>query len=204
MLAEVLQWAPDGWIWVYFISSSSVLYVDPDPGRWFITGSLRKSRGGSSGRGGCRGTATKNGEKNPSHRALCPGNPAPASARTAPQRDPRLFEKAALREVCADCKVHHTNTDGRVHAERHAIALPGHATCPMNAHQVPWGPALGSLKYRTSVVHALALFHPCEPHRVIPSPPPSAPAVAWAPWPNDIQKIPSFHNCSLGAAAPPG
>lgn len=116
----------------------------------------------------------------------------------------RLFEKAALREVCADCKVHHTNTAGRVHAERHAIALPGHATCPMNAHQVPWCPALGSLKYRASAVHALALFHPCEPYRAIPSPPPSAPAVAWAPWLNDIQKIPSFHNCSLGAAAPPG
>lgn len=70
MLAEVLQWAPDGWIWVYFISSSSILYMEPDPRRWFIAGSLRSSWWGSSGRGDCRGTATKNGEK-----AMAPSAP---------------------------------------------------------------------------------------------------------------------------------
>lgn len=142
--------------------------------------------------------------KNPSHRALCAGNPAPASACTVPQREPRLLEKAALREVCADYEVYHTNTAVRVHPERRAIALPGHATFPMNTHEVLWCPALGSLKFEASAVRALALFHPCEPHRAVPGPPLSAPAVASAPWPNNSWQIPGFPNCSLGAAVPPG
>lgn len=37
--------------------------MEPDLGRWFIDGSLRRSWWGSSGRGDCRGTATENVEK---------------------------------------------------------------------------------------------------------------------------------------------
>lgn len=195
MLAEVLPWAPDGWIWVYFISSSSVLYVDPDPGRWFVAGSQRRSWWSFSRRGGCKGTATKNGEKT-SHRALHTSNPAPASACTMLQRLKAAW-KIALWEVWADCETHHTNTTITVHPEWYTIALPGCATCPMNTHQVPWHPTLGSPKFRASAVCELSLFHPCDPHRAVPSLPPSGQAVVWALWPNNNQHIHGFPIHSL-------
>lgn len=136
MLAEVLQWAPDGWIWVYFISSSSILYMELDLGRWFIARSLRRSWWGSGGRGDCRATAPKVWKK-PWHQVLHPGHPAPASICATLQRDSRLLGKASSGDVCTDWERHHTNASMRDCLGHHARALP--------ARQPPLEPAPGAV-----------------------------------------------------------
>ena len=185
----------------YLFQLNPILYVDPDLGRWFVTGSLRRSWWCSSGRGRCRGTATKNGEK-----PHCTKHSAPAILQlhllASHRRDTRGCLKTLFRGSLR--KVHHTNTAVRGHPEQYPIALLGRATCPMNIHQVPWCLVLESLKFGESTVQAPVLFHLCEHHRDTPGPPPSAPPVAWAPWLNDSWQIPGFPDFSLRDAAPPG
>lgn len=197
MLAEVLPWAPDGWIWVYFIPSSSVLCVDPDPGRWFVAESLRRSWWDLQQKGWLQSHCHQKWGKN-----ITPSTPLSQSCTCIclhrANRDSRLLNKPALWEVWADCKTHHTNATVTVHPEWRTIALPWCAVCaPWTLHQVPRHPALGSLKFRVSTLCAPSLFPPCEPHRAVPSPPTSAPAVVWALWPNNNQQIHSFPNHSL-------
>lgn len=152
MLAEVLQWAPDGWIWVYFISSSSVLCMEPDLGRWFIAGSLRRSWWGSSGRSDCRGTDTENVEK-----AMAPSAPPWTSftclclCHTAER--PKAAWKTSSGDVCTDCEGHHTNISMRDCLECHVRALLiRHPPQEMAPGAVV--PALGSLKLGASAVYA--------------------------------------------------
>lgn len=142
MLAEVLPWAPDGWIWVYFIPSSSVLYVDPDPGRWFVAESLRRSWWDLQQKGWLQSHCHQKWGK-----TITPSTPPSQSCTCIclhrANRDSRLLNKPALWEVWADCKTHHTNATVTVHPEWRTIALPWCAVCPMNTTSGAMAPSIG-------------------------------------------------------------
>lgn len=126
--------------------------MEPDLGRWFIAGSLRRSWWGSGGRGDCRGTAPKVWKK-PWHQVLHPGRPAPACICATLQRDSRLLGKASSGDVCTDCEGHHTNTSMRDCLGHHARALPARQP-PQEPAPGAVVPVLGSPKLEASAVHA--------------------------------------------------
>lgn len=124
-------------------------------------------------------------------------NPAPASACTAPhRRATRGCSKKLLDGRFAQTARCTPLTAVGVPPGRHAAALPGRAVCPANARC----PAVGSLEF--GAVDAPALIRSCEHRRAVP--PPSAPAVAGAPWPTNSHPISSSLYPSLGAAMSPG
>lgn len=163
--------------------------MDPDLGRWFFTGSPRRSWWGSGGRGGCRGTVTEN-RLNPIAPTLHLHPPAPHRRATRGCSKKLLDGRFAQTARCTPL------TAVGVPPGRHAAALPGRAVCPANARC----PAVGSLEF--GAVDAPALIRSCEHCRAVP--PPSAPAVAGAPWPTNSHPISSSLYPSLGAAMSPG
>lgn len=191
MLAEVLQWAPDGWIWVYFISSSSVLYMDLDLGSWFIAGSLTRSWWGSSGRSDCRGTTTENVEK-----AMAPSAPSWPSCTCL-----------CLCQGCSEKLLQGTFTLTFV---RGITPTPPGGTvwsampepCPSGNLPRHWQQVLWCQPWEVSSLGKHS-SHPRGLHRDIPGPSLSAPAVSLSLWPNESQQILGFPYSTRGAAEPP-